>query len=237
MEDAVDLVLITDDTPPSAGGPFVVYANASLQAATGFHLSDLMGRPHTVLLDPGNSPKTLQTFARNIEAGVVDEREMRIRRQDGSRFWCELTLRPIADDVTGGRYWLWVGRDITLRRSTFEHTSMLLTALDSVAGHFEIYSLDGGEYTAVFRNGDADEDLSELVSTLLNDPLIQEATALRKRLRDGESVSVTSDGLQLRPCGDEAATLLCIRPALAREPLVSAAKSKATRKRAPRPGT
>jgi hypothetical protein len=88
----------------------------------------------------------------------------------------------------------------------------LMTALDSVSGHVEIYTLDDGKYTAVFRNAEADSDISQLVDVLLNEPALRDATGLRQRLSAGENVTVTADGLQIRPCDPNAETLVCIKP-------------------------
>jgi PAS domain-containing protein len=132
-------------------------------------------------------------------------------RKDGTSFWVEFTGKPLHDEATGRNHWVAVGRDITLRRQAVNEMAMLMTALDAVSGHLEIYALDGGNYNAVFRNHDADTDISELVETLLNDPVLREATGLRTRLTDGESVTLMSDGLQIRPCDRKAETLICIK--------------------------
>jgi PAS domain S-box-containing protein len=211
VDEASDLVLITDFTPPSKGGPFIEYANESLLRATGYTIEELFGRPYQSIISPDNDPIALQTIADNLESAHVNEKEIMLRRRDGGSFWVEFAGKPLRDDVTGTAHWVSIGRDITLRKQSVEQTLTLMTALDAVSGHLEIYALDGGEYTAVFRNHDADSDISELVETLLNDPALREATALRKRLSEGESVTVTADGLQIRPCSPHAETLLCIK--------------------------
>ncbi|HEY9179077.1 MAG TPA: PAS domain-containing protein [Candidatus Baltobacteraceae bacterium] len=213
VDEASDLVLITDFTPPSQGGPFIEYANGALLAATGYAMEELAGRPYGVIVARENDPLVLDTIVSNLESSKVNEKEILLRRKDGSLFWVEFAGKPLMDDGGDTRHWVCIGRDITLRRQAVQQMASLMTALDAVSGHVEIYALDGGEYTAVFRNHDADSDISELVNTLLNDPALQEATALRKRLGAGESVSVTGDGLQLRPCDPKAETLICIRQA------------------------
>jgi hypothetical protein len=87
----------------------------------------------------------------------------------------------------------------------------LTTAIYAVSGHLEIYTLDNGEYHVAFQNAEADSDISELVETLLNNPAVRDATGLRSRLSAGENVTVTTDGLQIRPIGKNAETLIAIR--------------------------
>lgn len=208
-EEASDFILITDFTPPSRGGPFMRYANDSLLQATGFAMSDIVGRAYHELLHEHNDPATLASVAKNLEEGKPNEKEIRLRRKDGSAFWVEFTGRPLDDG--GSKYWVAIGRDISLRRQAQEQMATLMTAIDAVSGHLEIYALDNGEYSAIFQNAEADSDISALVETLLNEPALREATALRTRLSAGENVTVTSDGLQIRPLDKNAETLICIK--------------------------
>ena len=211
VDEASDFVLITDFTPPSQGGPFIEYANESLLHAVGYTLAELEGLPYATVIADENDPIVLQTIADNIEAQRVNEKEILLRRKDGSSFWVEFAGKPLDDESTQQRHWVTVGRDITLRKQAVEQMATLMTAMDGVSGHLEIYALENGQYNAIFRNADADSDISELVETLLNEPVVREATALRKRLSQGESVTLTSDGLQLRPCDGNAETLLCYK--------------------------
>jgi PAS domain S-box-containing protein len=209
MDEALDLVLITDATPPSRGGPFIQYANTSFLRTTGFELEDIAGKPYSAIIADDNDPMALETIARNLEAERVNEKEIRVKRKDGSSFWVEFTGKILHDSVAS--YWVAVGRDISLRRQTHEQLAALTTAIYAVSGHLEIYTLDNGEYHIAFQNADADSDISELVETLLNNPAVRDATGLRSRLSAGENVTVTSDGLQIRPLGKNAETLIAIK--------------------------
>lgn len=211
VDEASDLVLITDFTPPSQGGPFIEYANEALLRATGYTMEELDGRPYLEIISSDNDPVTIETIVQNLETAQINEKEIKLCRKDGSAFWVEFAGKPLVDAATGVKHWVAIGRDITLRRQSVEQTLTLMTALDAVSGHLEIYTLDGGNYTAVFRNHDANSDISELVETLLNEPALREATGLRKRLTSGENVTITGDGLQIRPCDRNAETLLAIK--------------------------
>lgn len=211
VDEASDFVLITDFTPPSQGGPFIQYANEALLCATGYTMREIFGKPYSALIAEHNDPVLLETIISNLEAAQINEKELLLRRKDGSAFWIEFAGKPLNEDLSGARHWVCIGRDITLRRQAVEQMAMMMTALDAVSGHLEIYTLDEGEYTAAFRNHDADSDISELVDVLLNDPALRDATALRQRLRAGEKVTITADGLQIRPCDPNAETLICIK--------------------------
>jgi PAS domain S-box-containing protein len=211
IDEALDFVIITDFTPPSQGGPFIQYANVAFLLATGYGRDELIGKPYSAILSENNDPLALETIARNLEAAVVNEKEIRLRRKDGSSFWVEFTGKPLPDGDGSDGYWVAVGRDITLRRQTHEQLAALTTAIDAVSGHLEIYTLENGDYSVVFQNAQADSDISELVETLLNEPAIREASGLRARLSAGENVTVTNDGLQIRPIGKNGETLIAIK--------------------------
>src|SRR5579884_363738 len=140
VDEASDLVLITDFTPPSQGGPFIEYANEALLHATGYTMDELSGRPYTTLFSSDNDPVVLTTITDNLEASVANEKEIKLCRKDGSSFWVEFTGKPVREDATGTSHWVAVGRDITLRRQSVEQTLTLMTALDAVSGHLEIYT-------------------------------------------------------------------------------------------------
>lgn len=210
LDEALDFILITDFTPPSRGGPFIQYANDSFLRATSYRLEDLVGKAYVAILDESNDPVALESMANNLEAARISEKEIRLRRKDGSAFWVEFTGKPLCDEA-GGNYWVAVGRDITLRRQAQEQMTTLMTAIDAVSGHLEIYTLENGDYSVAFQNAEADSDISELIETLLNEPALREATGLRARLNAGENVTVTGDGLQIRPLGRNAETVIAIK--------------------------
>jgi hypothetical protein len=123
----------------------------------------------------------------------------------------ELTARPMTDAAGGHRHWIVVGRDITTRRLAHEQMAVLLNAIDAVEHHIEIYALQDGQYTLTFQNAAANSDTSEFLDTLFNESYIPGITPLREQIKAGKTVTVTPDGLEIRPLGKNAETLICIR--------------------------
>lgn len=203
LDEAQDFILITDSTPPSQGGPFVYYANASLLRSTGYTAEEIAGQSYRTLLDADNDPAALDSIARSIEAQQICEKEIRLRRKDGSVFWVEFTGKPLHEE--GSMHWVAVGRDITVRRRAQDEMAALLNAIDSVSDHLEIYALEDGQYVAAFQNAASDPDASLFVETVLNQQ------PLRERLERGETVTLPHDGLLFRPLGQNAQTVICVR--------------------------
>jgi len=211
INEALDFVMVTDFTPPRKGGPRIEYVSAPFLKATGYREGDLTGEPYTLLFAPQNDAKTLDAIRSNIEQGRDVEKEVMIRRNDGSTFWLEYTARPLREPSGHFSHWVFVGRDISVRRQTHEQMAALIAAIDAVDRHVEIYSMENGHYTLAFQNAAVNDDTSEFVGTLLSDADIPGDTPLREELKAGKNVIVTPDGLEIRPLDSEARTIMCIK--------------------------
>ncbi len=198
VEEALDFVLLTDAAPPSEGGPFIEYANASLLYALGYTSDELIGQPCPIVFASTNDPITLQSIEQNLERAKDNEKELQLLRKDGSTFWVEFTGRPLLDPGGTPTHWVSVGRDITANRETLAQTAALVKALDSVTDHVEIYMRENDEYALVFQNGAADaadsgaaENLladASVVQSLQNGEVIRRDELSMRPLRNGESV-------------------------------------------------
>ncbi len=211
INEALDFVVVTDFTPPSKGGPFIEYASAPFLRATGYRSTELQGQPYSILFAGENDPVVLKTISENIERGRDTEKEIMMRRKDGSSFWVEYTGRPLRQPDGQFSHWVSVGRDISMRRQTHEQMAALVAAIDAVDRHVEIYAMENGRYTLAFQNAAVNDDTSEFVGTLLNDVDIPGDTPLREALKAGQNVILTPDGLEIRPLDAEARTIMCIK--------------------------
>ena len=211
MNEATDFVIITDFTAPSSGGPFIEYVNVPFLEATGYNADEIVGLPYSMLLAESNDPVVLEAIADNIEHERDSEKEVLIRRKDGSAFWVEYAGRPVRESGSGYSHWVAVGRDISMRRQTHEQMAALVQAIDAVDRHVEIYAMENGKYELAFQNAAVNSDTSEFVGTLLNDADIPGETPLRRQLKDGKNVVVTPDGLEIRPLDPQARTIMCIK--------------------------
>ncbi|HEV3153947.1 MAG TPA: PAS domain-containing protein [Candidatus Baltobacteraceae bacterium] len=211
INEALDFVVVTDFTPPSKGGPFIQYASAPFLRATGYRGVEIIGQSYMTLFAVDNDPVSLQAIVENMEQGRDIEKEILIRRKDGSTFWVEYTVRPLRQPNGQFSHWVSVGRDISMRRQTHEQMAALVAAIDAVDRHVEIYAMENGRYQLAFQNAAVNDDTSEFVGTLLNDADIPGDTPLRNELKQGKNVIVTPDGLEIRPLDSQARTIMCIK--------------------------
>lgn len=204
IEESMDFVVIFDACPPSAGGPFIQYANASFLNALGYTADELNGQSYPVLFAETTSQATVDSIAQSIESLKDLEKEIQLRRKDGSTLWIEFTSRPLFEPDGSPSHWVAVGRDITANRDTLMQTAALVKAIDSVNDHVEIFSLEGDDYALAFQNAAADQQISRITRKLLSD------ASIRKPLQSGETVIIDKEGIALRPLGN-GETVICVR--------------------------
>jgi PAS domain S-box-containing protein len=156
VERASDFVVITDATPPSAGGPFIVFANESYLEASGYTLAELIGRPSLVVVADANDARMVASLYRNVELGIINEREVLLTRKDGSSFWCEIVAKPFEDVYEGRSYRILIARDITARKRASNQVSLLLSAIESSPDPTVLYEPDDtGTLTVSYENESA----------------------------------------------------------------------------------
>ena len=95
----------------------VVYVNPAFTVLTGHAAEDVIGRPPTMLYGRRGESEAV---ARLREAAARVEpfsTEMHVQRTDGSAFWAEIEITPLADSDGWYNYWIAVLRDRTERRT------------------------------------------------------------------------------------------------------------------------
>lgn len=114
---AHDAVLITEAEPVDMPGPRIVFANAAFTRTTGYELHEIVGKTPRILQGPGTSDSArerLREALRNWQPVVV---ELLNYRKDGTTFWAELSVVPVADENGYFTHWIAVQRDVTERKS------------------------------------------------------------------------------------------------------------------------
>lgn len=153
VEEASDFVVVMDETPPSKGGPFIVYTNRAFQDATGYAPDDLVGKPHTAYYSPNNPYASLEQIRAALENGHPTFREMLVQRKDGSEFWMETVGKTFRRSSDGSSFRMSIGRDITLRRRAFNQIALLYAANEQSQHPVMLYEPDGnGVLEVVYEN-------------------------------------------------------------------------------------
>ena len=113
---AKDAILITQAEPINQPGPKIVYCNPAFLAATGFDASEVIGMTPRILHCDETNRATLDVIRAALESWQPVEVELINARKDGSRFWVQLSIVPVANERGWFTHWVSVQRDITERK-------------------------------------------------------------------------------------------------------------------------
>lgn len=125
LEAANDAIVITEAVAGQEPHPRILYANEAYSRMTGYGLSEVLGQSPRMLQGPDTCRLTLDRIRQRLEAWEPFREEVLNYRKDGTPFWVELNVRPLADETGWYTHWVSVQRDVTARRE----------AMDALARH------------------------------------------------------------------------------------------------------
>ena len=111
-----DVILITEAQPIDQPGPCVVYVNDAFTRMTGYAREEVLGKTPRILQGPGTNPETCAFLRRQLAAWKPVEVDLLNYRKDGTPFWVQLNIRPVADANGWYTHWVAIQRDITERK-------------------------------------------------------------------------------------------------------------------------
>lgn len=142
-----DAVLVTTAEPIDDPGPVIVYANAALERHTGYGLDELLGRSPRLLQGDGTDRAELDRLRAALEEWRPVTVELVNYRKDGTPFWVEIDIVPLADATGWFTHWVSVQRDVTERkereRRQVEEMSLVQNILDSLPAQTAMIGHDG----------------------------------------------------------------------------------------------
>lgn len=127
VESTHDMVLITEAEPLDPPRPRIVYVNDAFTQQTGYEREEAIGQTPRMLQGPKTDRATLDRLKGALTHWRATRVELMNYRKDGSEFWVELNIVPMADDKGIFTHWVSVQRDITDRVSGQLEREQLLT--------------------------------------------------------------------------------------------------------------
>ena len=115
---ANDSVLITEAEPFDSPGPRILYANEAFTRTTGYTLEEVLGKTPRILQGPKSDRRALDKIKAALRAWQPVEVELVNYRKDGTPFWVELSIAPVADEYGWNTHWISIQRDITERKTS-----------------------------------------------------------------------------------------------------------------------
>jgi PAS domain S-box-containing protein len=117
---ANDVVVITEAQPQDEPGPRILYVNPEFTRMTGYESEEVMGLTPRILQGPKTDRGELNKIRAAMRHWQPTQAELINYRKDGSEFWVEINLVPIADRTGWYTHWVAVERDITERKRAEE---------------------------------------------------------------------------------------------------------------------
>ena len=117
---ANDAVLITEAEPVELPGPRIVYVNKAFETTTGYLEAEVLGKTPRILQADAIDRGALAKLKAALVAWKPVEVELLNRRKDGSEFWVELSIVPVANEKGWFTHWVSVQRDVSHRKRTDE---------------------------------------------------------------------------------------------------------------------
>jgi len=113
-----DAVVITEAESIDEPGPQIIYVNEAFSRMTGYTSEEVLGKTPRILQGTKTSRRELDKIKAALKKWESVTVEIINYRKDGSEFWVELSLFPVADKSGYYTHWIAVQRDITERKST-----------------------------------------------------------------------------------------------------------------------
>ncbi|MGI8910610.1 MAG: PAS domain S-box protein [Rubrobacteraceae bacterium] len=113
---ANDAIMISEAWPFDEPGPRVVYVNETFTRMTGYEPDEVIGKTPRLLQGPGTDRAQLDRIRESFERWEPVRAEVLNFRKDGTEFWVELNITPVADESGLVTHWVSVQRETTERR-------------------------------------------------------------------------------------------------------------------------
>ena len=120
VENANDAVVITEAEPTGLPGPRIVYVNPAFTRNTGYSAEEALGQSPRLLQGLETDPATRASIHQSLKKWKPVRIEILNYRKDGTQFWVELNIRPIANETGWYTHWVSVQRDVTARKAREE---------------------------------------------------------------------------------------------------------------------
>jgi PAS domain S-box-containing protein len=126
---ANDAVIISEAEPIDCPGPRIIYVNEAFTRMTGYCPEEVIGKTPRILQGAKTDRKQLDKIRHALETWQSVRVELINYRKDGSEFWVELEIVPVADERGWFTHWVSVQRDITERKLAEERLRLLERAI------------------------------------------------------------------------------------------------------------
>ncbi|MEM6765750.1 MAG: response regulator, partial [Bacteroidota bacterium] len=118
VKHAKDAVLITRAEPIEleSNGPEIIYVNPAFCKLTGYEAEEIVGKTPRLLQGPNSDREELDKLKKALENWESVEIEIINYKKDGTEFWANFIITPIADETGWFTHWVSILRDVSSRK-------------------------------------------------------------------------------------------------------------------------
>jgi PAS domain S-box-containing protein len=116
MIQAKDPIIITEAASLELPGPRIIYVNEAFTQVTGYSPEEAIGKTPRILQGKKTDRAILDKIRTALEAWQPIVIELINYHKDGSEFWAELSIAPVADETGWFTHWVAIQRNITDRK-------------------------------------------------------------------------------------------------------------------------
>ena len=111
-----DAIIVTEAEPISYPGPRILWANNVFYKLTGYQPAEIIGKSPRTLQGPLTDKAVLKRLRTALKNWEVCRVEVLNYKKDGTTFWNEFEVTPIANEDGYYTHWISVQRDVTERK-------------------------------------------------------------------------------------------------------------------------
>ena len=128
-----DVIVVSEAEPMHHPGPKIVFVNEAFTRTTGYAASEVIGKSPRLLQGRDTDRTTTARISERLKSWLPVREEVLNYRKDGTPFWAELSITPIADETGWYRYWVSVQRDVTKRKNAEKELELGRKLLEAAA--------------------------------------------------------------------------------------------------------
>lgn len=128
-----DAILITEAEPFNPPGPRIVWANKVFYERTGYCPEEVLGQTPRILQGPATDRAALDRIRVAMKSWQSVRVETLNYRKNGTTYWSEFEIVPIANEKGWYTHWVSVQRDITERKVLEQSQKEALELLRNIA--------------------------------------------------------------------------------------------------------
>jgi len=113
---ANDSIVITEAEPLDAPGPKILFVNEAFCRMTGYRPEEVIGKTPRILQGPQTDRATLRRLKASLQRWEPTVAELLNYRKDGSEFWVEISLVPVANADGWYTHWIAIQRETSDRK-------------------------------------------------------------------------------------------------------------------------